>query len=350
MRAAVFHGKEDLRVEDVPEPTPGPGQVKVQIRYAGICGSDVHTYFYPESNPFDMETPHPLTGAHLPQILGHELGGTIVELGEGVTDVKVGDRAAVFPIVATCGECTSCRSGVPMTCRLMASLGTNAHGGGLSEYVVVDTGQLHLIPESLELRMATLVEPMAVGWHAMERSGIQAGGTALLMGAGPIGIGAWNALRARGVEKLLVSEPNAERRATIEALGAQVIDPTSEDLAAAVAKLTDGEGMQVVIDAAGAPAAFTSGIASLAPRGRMVVVASYERTVEMLPTDLMIGEREIVGAVGFQPADWDGIIAAMAEGGYDTTGWVEERPLDDVVEALNDLRAGRGSKILIRMD
>lgn len=349
MRAAVFYGKEDLRVEEAPEPSPGPGQVKVRIGYAGICGSDVHTYFHPESNPFDLETPHPLTGAKLPQILGHELGGTIVELGEGVEGIQVGDRAAVHPIVATCGECSSCRRGVPMTCRLMASLGTNANGGGLAEYVVVGTSQLHLIPEGMELRMATLVEPMAVGWHAMVRSGAQPGTTALVLGAGPIGIGAWNALRARGVEKLLVSEPNDERRGTIAALGARVIDPVNADLAAAVSELTDGEGVQVVIDAAGAPAAFTAGVASLAPGGRMVVVATYERPAEIQPTDLMIGEREIVGAVGYQPEDWDGIIAAMAEGGYDTTGWVEERELDDVVDGLNDLRAGRGSKILIRI-
>lgn len=349
MRAAVFYGKEDLRIEEAPEPTPGPGQVKVRIAYAGICGSDVHTYFSPESNPFDLETPHPLTGAKLPQIMGHELGGTVVELGSGVTGIEIGDRAAVHPIVATCGECASCRRGVPMTCRLMASLGTNANGGGLAEYVVVNVSQLHLIPEGLELRMATLVEPMAVGWHAMVRSGVQPGGTALLLGAGPIGIGAWNALRARGVEKLLVSEPNSERRGAIAALGARVIDPVNDDLAAAVSELTDGEGMQVVIDAAGAPAAFTAGVASLAPGGRMVEVAAYERPAEIQPTDLMIGEREIIGAVGYQPDDWDGIIAAMAQGGYETTGWVEERELDDVVDAIHALRAGQGSKILIRI-
>jgi len=349
MKAAVFYGKEDLRVEEVAEPTPGPGQAKVRVEYAGICGSDVHTYFHPESNPFDLETPHPLTGAKLPQILGHELGGTIVELGEGVTGVEVGDRAAVHPIVATCGECSSCRRGAPMTCRLMASLGTNANGGGLAEYVVVHVSQPHLIPANLELRMATLVEPMAVGWHAMVRSNAQPGSSALVLGAGPIGIGAWNALRARGVERLLVSEPNTQRRETIAALGAAVVDPVHDDLDLAVRELTGGEGVQIVIDAAGAPAAFEAGVSCLAPGGRMVEVAAYERPAQIQPTDLMIGEREIVGAVGYQPDDWDGIITAMAAGGYDTTGWVEERALDDVVEAIHDLRAGRGSKILIRI-
>ena len=220
MKAARFHGKEDLRIEEVPEPSPGPGQVKLRNAFAGICGSDLHFFFYPESLPFSLDEPHPLTGATLPQILGHEFSGTVVEIGEGVTAVQVGDRCAVFPLAVSCGECAACRRGLPFSCRLMGSLGSNVEGGGLSEFTVCDASKAHVLPDGVDLRMGALVEPMAVGWHAASRSGAEPGGSALVAGAGPIGIGAWFAFKARGVEKVLVSEPSADRRAIMGALGA----------------------------------------------------------------------------------------------------------------------------------
>ncbi|MFD5177592.1 alcohol dehydrogenase catalytic domain-containing protein [Nocardia sp. NPDC058379] len=348
MKAAVLHGKEDLRVEEVPEPVTGPGQVKLENAYAGICGSDLHFYFAPESIPYDLTTPHPLTGAKLPQILGHEFSGTVVEVGDGVADIAVGDRGAVFPVVATCGKCSACRRGVPMTCALMGSLGANAVGGGLSRYVTVDARQFHPLPEKVDLRTGALVEPMSVSWHGVERGGVRPGGAALVAGAGPIGIGAWFALAARGVDRVLVSEPNAQRRATIAALGARVVDPVTEDLAAAVAAVTDGEGLDAVFDAAGVGPAIESGVAHLAPNGRLVVLALHEHPMALQPTDLMMAQKEIVGSVGYQPEEFRSVIAAMADGVYDTTGWVQECEIDDIVDAFHLLRAGSASKILIR--
>lgn len=348
MKAARFHGKEDLRIDEVPEPSPGPGQVKLRNAYAGICGSDLHFYFAPESLPFDPRSPHPLTGASLPQILGHEFSGTVVEVGEGVTGVRVGDRGAVFPLEVSCGECLACRNGLPFSCLKMGSLGASSPSGGLAEYSVFDAAQLHIVPEEVDLRMAALVEPMAVGWHAVARSSVPAGGTALVAGAGPIGLGAWFALKARGVDRVLVSEPSADRRAAIAALGASVIDPVHEDLAAAIATLTDGNGVDAAIDAAGSASAITTALGSLTPGGRVVVVALHERPAELSLTGLMMGETEIVGAVGYRPEEFDAVIAAMAEGFYDTAGWVQERPLEQAVEALHDLRDGIGSsKILL---
>lgn len=349
MKAARFYGEEDLRVEEVPEPSPGPGQVKLRNAFAGICGSDLHFYFYPQSLPFDLNEPHPLTGATLPQILGHEFSGTVVEVGEGVHDVKVGDRGAVYPLSVSCGECGACRKGLRFSCRLMGSLGSNVEGGGLAEYSVFDASQLHVLPDAVDLRTGALVEPMAVGWHAVARTGVEPGGTALIAGAGPIGIGAWFALRARGVEKVLVSEPSADRRAIMTGLGAKVVDPVNEDLAAAVASLTGGAGVDVAVDAAGAGAAVSSALAGLVPGGRLVVASLHEHPMEFQPTYMMMGETEIVGAVGYRPEEFDAVIAAMADGVYDTTGWVQELPLEGIVEALHSLRGGVGGKILLKV-
>lgn len=350
MKAAQLYGKEDLRVEEVSEPTPGPGQVKLRNAYSGICGSDLHYYFLPESLPFDPNQPHPLTGAALPQILGHEFAGTVVEVGEGVTGVKVGDRAAVYPLTAYCGECAACRRGLHFSCPLMGSVGANAPGGGLSEYTTVDASALHLLPDNVDLRLGALVEPMAVGWHAVARSGVEPGGTALIAGAGPIGIGAWFAFKARGVEKVLVSEPSADRRAIVARLGATVVDPVNEDLGAVIVEFTGGAGVVAAVDAAGAGAAITSALAGLVAGGRIVVAALHEHPMDFQPTMLMMGETEIVGAVGYEPEEFDAVIAAMANGVYDTTGWVEERPLAGIVDALHTLRSGAGAKILIKTD
>lgn len=349
MKAARFHGKEDIRVEEVAEPSPGPGQVKLRNAYAGICGSDLHFFYYPESLPFGLDEPHPLTGATLPQILGHEFSGTVVEVGEGVTEVQVGDRCAVYPLAVSCGECAACRRGLPFSCPLMGSLGANVDGGGLSEFTTCDASQLHVLPDGVDLRLGALVEPMAVGWRAASRSGVESGGTALIAGAGPIGIGTWFAFKARGVEKVLVSEPSADRRAIMAALGARVVDPVNEDLAAAISSLTDGQGVDVAVEAAGAGAAFSSALAGLAAGGRLVVASLHEHPMEFQPTQLMMGETEIVGAVGYRHEEFDEVIAAMADGVYDTTGWVQELPLDDIVSAIRSLRDGIGGKILLKV-
>lgn len=347
MKAAVFYGREDLRVEEVPEPVPGVGQVKLRVGFGGICGSDLHTYFEPEANPYLPFEPHPLTGATMPQILGHELSGTVVEVGEDVEGIRVGDRGAVVPIVRTCGSCAACRNGMPVACAQQVSLGTNADGGGLAEYVVIGADQFHQLPENVDLRLGALVEPLAVGWHGVVRSNAKPGGSALVVGAGPVGIGAWYAFRAYGVDQLLVSEPNAERAKAIAALGATVVDPVNEDLAAAVAELTDGNGVDWAVEASGVGAGFESALACLAAGGRLSTVAVYEKSFDFQPSDITLREKEIVGAVGYRHQDFDDIIDAMSRGIYSSSGWVTEHALDDVEDAIRSLRGGTGSKILI---
>lgn len=347
MKAAVFHAKEDLRIEDVAEPTPGPGMVKLRNAYAGICGSDLHVYYSPEASGLDFTKPHPVTGSLPPQILGHEFSGTVVELGEGVTSVAVGDRVAVWPVYY-CGECAACRKGAFNACTKIGFHGLTSDGGGMAEFTTVPAEKLHVLPENVDLTLGALVEPMAVAWHAVERSGVQPGQTALIAGAGPIGIGVWFALRAHGVETIIVSEPSESRRNAIAAVGATtLVDPMSEDLAAAVSAATGGDGVDVAFDAAGAGPAVTSSIANLTPLGRMVVVALHERGFEFNPTLLVMAETEIAGTLGYTQADFDAVIAAMADGAYDTTGWVATVGLDAVVDTLGELRAGRGMKVLV---
>jgi (R,R)-butanediol dehydrogenase/meso-butanediol dehydrogenase/diacetyl reductase len=346
MRAARLYGSEDLRVENVDDPTPGPGQVKLKNAYAGICGSDLHMYFGQLPAPEDFPK-HPLTGAGLPQILGHEFSGTVVEIGEGVADVAIGDRVAVWPIYY-CGECAACAQGRFNACRVIGFHGLTSDGGGMAEYTTISASKVHRLPEGVDLRLGALVEPMAVAWHAVARSGIKPGQAALIAGAGPIGIGVWFALKAHGIDRVLVSEPSESRRSTLEKLGATVIDPVSDDLGAAAFGMTAGSGMDVAFDAAGAGPAIESALPLLTPGGRLVVVAIHERPMSFLLTLLVMSETEIAGALAYLPEDFDAVIAAMAAGVYDTTGWVDEIEFDDIPTALETLRTGRGAKFLVR--
>jgi len=348
VKAARFYEKETLRIEEVPEPKVKPGQVKLQNAYSGICGSDLHVYYSPENSGIDYTTPHPVTGSRLPQILGHEFSGTVVEVGEGVTGVAVGDRAAVWPIYY-CGECAACEQGFYNICKQIGFHGLTSEGGGMAGFTTVPASMLHVLPPNVDFRLGALVEPMAVAWHAVERSGVQAGQSALIAGAGPIGIGLWFALRAHGVEKIVVSEPSRTRRAAIEGLGADIlVDPMREDLAARVADVTQGRGVDVAFDAAGARVAVADSLANLTPRGRVVVVAIHEHAVELNPTQLVLTETAITGTLAHLPPAFDAVIAAMAEGKYSVDGWVTEVSIDDVVEVFAELRAGRRLKVLVR--
>ena len=283
-------------------------------------------------------------------VLGHEFSGEVVELGEGVTGIQVGQAAALRPTYS-CGKCPSCQQHLPNICRILAFHGLSADGGGLSEYTVLPADMVHPLPDDVSLELGALVEPMAVGQHAVDRSRMTEDDTAVIVGAGPIGIGLWFALKARGFEKVIVSEPSPERRAEITGLGAQtVIDPREQDLTQTVMDDTDGLGAAVVFDAAGVGAAIGDSVPCLAPRGQIVVVGIHELPFDFNPTSLLLQEVEVIGSIVYDDDDYDAVIKNMAAGIYDTTGWVEHAQLDDLLGAFEDLRAGRKMKILIDLN
>jgi (R,R)-butanediol dehydrogenase/meso-butanediol dehydrogenase/diacetyl reductase len=345
VRAALYHGVRDVRIEEVPEPEPGPGQVEVRVAHNGVCGSDLHEYF--SATRSIPREPHPLTGARIPVVLGHEFSGTVVALGDGVSGVAVGDRAAIRPNYS-CGECPACRLGHPNACRLLAFHGLSGPGGGLSEFTVVDRAAVHVLPDGVSLELGALVEPMAVSYHAAVRSGVQPGQTALIAGLGPIGIGLFQALRAMGISSVVASDPSPERRAALVALGAEhVVDPTDTDLVALCAELSDGIGATAGFDAAGVGAAISGTLPALAPRGRLVLVGIHEQPTGFDPMSLLFSEKEVLGSAIYTAEDYDWVIAAMAAGRYSVDSWVEHAGLDDLLAVFDALRAGSRTKVLI---
>jgi (R,R)-butanediol dehydrogenase / meso-butanediol dehydrogenase / diacetyl reductase len=345
MRALRYHGREDLRLEEVEEPRPGPGEVKLEVLFNGLCGSDVHEYF--DGPIYTTEQPHPLTGCARPAILGHEFSGRVIELGEGIDDLVVGDRVAVEPL-QTCGACPRCVGGHRNLCRRVALHGYHRAGGGLSERTVVRRDMVHVLPAGVSGRHGALVEPMAVAHRAARRVGARQGELVVVHGAGPIGLGTLLSLRVLGI-RCVVSDPSAVRRDAAESLGAeQVLDPASDDTVAVVRELTDGAGADGAVDAAGVDPALTAALRVTRPNGTVVIVAHHETPLDLRSWSLISTETYLTGSLLYEPEDYRAVIEAMARGHYPLDGWVDTIGLTDVVGAgLEPLRRQERNKVLV---
>ena len=346
MLAAQYYDNQDLRIEEIAEPSVGAGEVKIEVAYNGICGTDVHEFY---SGPaWIPQGTHPRTGAQRPIVIGHEFSGTIVQVGDDVTGHAVGERVCVEGLYP-CDDCARCAAGMPNLCTTFALHGLSGTGGGLSQFTVVKDYMVHTLPDAVSLELGALVEPMAVTTHAINRARLDVSSRVIVFGAGPIGIGTFLGLRARGIQHILVVEPSLDRRSGIALLGAtSIVDPTSADLAEAVRAFSDGEGADVAFDCAGVAASLRSACEPVRARGQVVVVATYEKEPPFPGNTVLLNEIEILGCLAYSGPDFDDTIAIMAAGGYDTTGWVSHIPLDRLIpDGIEALRAGRGMKILV---
>jgi (R,R)-butanediol dehydrogenase / meso-butanediol dehydrogenase / diacetyl reductase len=334
MKAAMYYGPGDIRMEDVPEPDPGPDEVKVRPLWNGLCGTDLHQFFH---GPMSLV---------VPCIIGHEFSAEVVEVGRDVTRVSEGDLVAVDPMWA-CGTCKHCSGSERNLCFDMICHGLGASGGGISEATVVRADMPRLVPEGVGAKQAAMVEPLSVAYHGVRQGRPTPGTTAVVLGGGPIGIGTFLALRAQGVDDVIVSEPAAARRDALASVGAeQVLDPTETDVTAAVMEHTKGEGTDLTIDAAGVAATFTTGLAVTGRRGRFVTLAAYGEPMSYNPTDLMIREIEIVSSFS-SSGEFDTVLGHMAAGEYPTDSWSETVSLDDHLTAYDRLQDGRAIKVLV---
>lgn len=217
MKALRFHAARDLRIEEVPEPSGlGATEVVVAPRWTGICGTDLHEYVAgPIVTPIE---PHPLTGARLPQILGHEFSGEVVATGPDVTRVRPGDRVSVMPLIY-CGRCEYCRRGLQHLCTTMACTGLSAAWGGMAEFAGLEEYQVYPIPDEVTDEQGALIEPCAVAAYGVARGGVRPGDSVLIAGVGPIGALAALCTAAAGAGAIYITETNTQRRAQAERLG-----------------------------------------------------------------------------------------------------------------------------------
>ncbi|ANW62918.1 zinc-binding dehydrogenase [Mycobacterium sp. djl-10] len=334
MLATVFHNRHDVRVEEVPAPQPvGPRDVLLRPFFCGICGTDLHEYAF---GPIVIPTePHALTGANAPQVLGHEFSAEVVDIGSEVTSTKVGDRVSVMPLV-TCGQCYYCRRGLNHLCVIMACTGLSWDGGGIAELVVVQEQQVSVLPPEVDNVQGALIEPAAVAAYGVDQTGMGAGDTILITGAGPIGALSALYAQAGGASKVIVSEPNARRRALAEALGGvTVVDPTATDVPAFVRDLTNGVGVDVAAECSGSEPGLNAALASVRSAGTVTQVGLHVKPAAIDPMALSNRDLTLTGTWCYPVYDWPRIIALVASGRYPV-----ERVLTEIIDVHDVVSRG----------
>jgi (R,R)-butanediol dehydrogenase/meso-butanediol dehydrogenase/diacetyl reductase len=331
MKAAVFHAAHDIRVEDVPAPTTiGPREVLVRPSWCGICGTDLHEYAMgPIVTP---STPHPLNGSVIPQILGHELSAEVLEVGSGVTRVKVGDRVSAMPLLVD-DECYYCRRGLNHLCVKMACVGLSYAWGGIAELAVLPERILTVLPDEVSDLQGALVEPTAVAAYGVDAGLVKPGDTVLITGAGPIG--ALAALYAASLgTRVFVSELNPTRRALIRGLGvAEVLDPGTTDVAAFLKDLFDGIGVDAAIECSGNERALQTCLAAVRSAGRVAQTGLHTRPASIDPMALAQRDIALVGTWCYPVTDFPRIVGLIASGRCPVEKVVTAKiAIDDVVE------------------
>jgi (R,R)-butanediol dehydrogenase/meso-butanediol dehydrogenase/diacetyl reductase len=349
MKAAVWHGKEDIRIEDVPEPGVGPGQVKVKVNQCGICGTDMHEYY---NGPFMIpRKPHPVTGkSGGPVILGHEFSAEVVETGEGVTNFVLGERVTVKPLIY-CGQCYYCKTGQNLMCTKLVAGGL-AYDGAFAQYCVYPEYALFKLPSNVTDDMGATVEPLAVAIHAVNRSGMKVGDKVAIVGAGPIGLFVQQACKAAGASYIYVIEPMQIRRKVAKETGANaVFDPTGVDVGKEIGKLTEGLRVDVAFDCVGTQGSFDTALKVTARKATICVVGLALKLIEVPFIKLWGHEKKIVFSQGYQD-EFPTAIAYLGDNRVNVDKLITAHiALDDLVKAgMQELREhpDKHLKILVR--
>ncbi|GAA5995360.1 2,3-butanediol dehydrogenase [Rhodotorula paludigena] len=338
MQAMRYHGKPELRLEEVDVLPLKKGEVRVKVAFCGICGSDLHEVYHGPLTCCLPQAPHPLTGGAIPETLGHEFSGVIEEVGEGVAQdgrLNVGTRVCIEPVIS-CRSCPSCLVGDTPLCKTQFGLYGYSRPGGLAPYVNVKQTNVHVVPDNVPLDIAALAEPLSVAWHAVACSNFVAGESALVIGSGPIGALVTRVLKARGASAVYVSEPSSVRSAIATRCGAdRVFNPLETDVVAAVRELTEGQGVHVAIDCAGTQRTFDAAIEGVRAKGRVVMVALWDKaklpTVDMWA--LMAKERTITASCCFASRDMQEVLAALSSGQIRVDDLITDRiALSDVFD------------------
>jgi (R,R)-butanediol dehydrogenase / meso-butanediol dehydrogenase / diacetyl reductase len=327
MRAAAYVGDQTIRVEEREPVEPAPGQVRLDVAYVGICGTDLHI----KHGAMDGRVT-------LPAVIGHEMSGTVAAVGEGVTAWSPGDRVTVMPL-RWCGDCAACRAGHRHVCERLVFVGIDAPGA-LQQSWTIDQDLVVRLPEGLSLEHAALAEPLAVAVHDVRRSGLAAGGRALVVGGGPIGLLIALVAASEGVD-VLVSEPNAFRRAIAEQLGIRAIDPVADDVTSAVDEWTDGAGVDVGFEVSGSVPGLATATHSLRVRGRLVVVAIHSRPAPIDLFRVFWRELELAGARVYERTDFERAVELLAAGAIPTAPLISAVvPLEQTADAFAALEGG----------
>jgi (R,R)-butanediol dehydrogenase/meso-butanediol dehydrogenase/diacetyl reductase len=323
-----------MGIIDAPKPKAGAGEVVLKVHNCGICGSDLHACQFGFGMPPDS-------------IMGHEFCGEIHEVGAGVRGFDIGERVAALPFVM-CGTCDRCKRGMEIHCHNLLGLGLGQLPGAYAEFVTCAGTSLFKLPDSISSRDGALVEPLSVGLHAVKRSGLGPGATALVMGAGPIGLATLTWAKGKGAT-VVVSELAEGRAELARKLGADVvINPKQQNPADKIREMT-GRSPELIFECIGVKGTLEQAINMSGPRGHVVVVGVCMEPDQIQPMQCIFKEVGVSFVLGYDPADFDETIDGLA------TGRITPQPMvtdiiqvDQVPEMFQALRRpGARAKVLV---
>ncbi|WP_148358120.1 zinc-binding alcohol dehydrogenase family protein [Peribacillus simplex] len=322
MKAVQVRKAHELIIQEVEKPRiSNSTDVLVKVKRVGICGSDMHIYH--GTNPL----------ATLPRVVGHEVAGEVVEIGQGVANIRVGDHVVVEPI-SYCGECYACRKGRQNVCEKLSVFGVH-EDGGMREWFVLPEKQLHVVDSALAWEEIVLAEPYTIGAQAVWRGEVEEGETVLIQGAGPIGICILKMAKLQGAS-VMITDLSDERLEFAKESGADIIVHAGKEVVQKrVEEWTNGEGANVVIDAVCLPTTFELSFDVVSTAGRIVVLGFDERpsSVSQLP----ITKKEVsVKGSRLQTDQFPKVVKLLNEGKLRHEGLVTHTfSLDDIQEAFN---------------
>lgn len=331
MKAALWYKAKDIRVEDVKEPQVKDDTVKIKVKWCGICGSDLHEYLTgPIFIPVDH--PHPITGEMAPVIMGHEFSGEVVDIGKKVTNVKIGDRVVVEPM-DVCGKCPACLEGKYNLCSSLGFHGLAGGGGGFAEYTTFPAKFVYKIPDALSYENAAIIEPVAVALHSIGVGNFTLGESAVVAGAGPIGLATVRCLRAAGAKQIIMIQRKSIRQKYALSSGADIVlDPNEVDVVAEIRKLTGGIGADIAFETTGSEQCYKLALAGIKFSGTLVVTSIWEHEIKYNPNDIVMTEKKIVGSIAYCD-DFPATITMLTDGRIKADGFITKKIyLDDIIK------------------
>lgn len=291
-----------MPVEEIPEPVPGPGEVKIRVKYCGICGSDIHGF----TGASGRKIP--------PMIMGHEFSGTVVSIGTGVSRIRPGMRVCVLPYSA-CGECGLCKAGYPNICPNRRNLGVLDVNGAFTQFICVEEALCYILPDSVSFQDGAMLEPLAVAHHAVAAARPLEGKSVLLVGAGTIGQLILKLLALEHPAAVIVSDVSAENRERALKNGATAVMNPAEDRWAAVLESAGlPEGVDVSMEAVGITPSAQQSVEGVKNRGRVVWVGNADRMVTIPMQSIVTRELQLRGSYAFTGEDFSACLELLAGG------------------------------------
>ena len=307
MQAAIISGRGQLELRDYPDPEPAREGVVVEVRYCGICGTDVHAYAGGHPYP--------------PELCGHEWAGRVSKVGAEVEALREGDRVSVG-VLPPCGECRECRAGHPAWCqRAMSGQGggdpCGSLHGGFASSIAASAARVVAVPDALSDEAAAQGEPATVTYHGVRRSGLRLGDLAVVQGAGPIGLLTLQWALAAGAREVVVVEPSPERRTLAGELGASLACEPGEEAHEAVRERNGGLGADCVFECVGRPETIQSA-ADFARRGAsLALIGLSHQDASIHPTSWLVKELSVTGCIAYERAEFARCMEIMADGRVD---------------------------------